>query len=252
MKNKYSLIIPICGNFNTEEFDHIYDRSMDGETLLFKSIKKMNFDNIRKIYIGIPYNKDKKWGLSKLIQSQLELLNTEAPIEITKIKNPTKSQPETVAQLIEINKINGSILIKDPDNSFEFSELRENFITIFPLDELDFVSPKDKSYVEIDDNGYVMNIIEKKIISRYFCTGGYFFKDAKLFMKYYNKVSHYENIYMSHLILLMLLNGINFRPVKVDNYVDWGNKTRWEIYKAISSSEPINPLLLNKLINNSL
>lgn len=83
------------------------------------------------------------------------------------------------------------------------------------------VDPQHKSYIALDDQFYITNIIEKKIISRYFNAGGYVFASANEFCNYYKRLDTYGSVYMSHIVYSMLLDGKNFRPFMVNNYRDF-------------------------------
>ena len=70
-------------------------------------------------------------------------------------------------------------------------------------------------------------IIEKRILGRDFCAGGYFFEDSELFCKIFDDLKNYKPLYMSHIVYKALLDGHSFRPTKVNNYKDWGTLKDW-------------------------
>ena len=83
------------------------------------------------------------------------------------------------------------------------------------------MDPQHKSYVAVDDMFYVTNIIEKRVVSRFFSAGGYCFEDAMDFCSYYEKLKDYAPLYLSHIIYAMLLDKKIFRPIQIDDYQDW-------------------------------
>jgi len=94
----------------------------------------------------------------------LGLLEKTTLIELTE---PTKDQPETVYQAIKKGKISGAIFIKDSDNSFSISYKAGNSICYYDLNSAGLIKPKNKSYIMIDHNNNVSNIIEKQVISAF-------------------------------------------------------------------------------------
>lgn len=86
------------------------------------------------------------------------------------------------------------------------------------------------SYVELDDQFYITNIIEKKIISRYFNAGAYIFEDSTVFCRYFEKLSCYKNLFMSHVVYFMLLDKILFRPFIVKDFEDWGSNKAYNYF----------------------
>lgn len=228
----HNLIIPIAADKPewNQTIPYMFDIHPSGNLMVFESIKGLDLQDFDRIYFSILNKHEAQYGLKSLLEKQFDVAGLTEKLKVVILESPTRNQPETVAKTIELAKLEGSILIKDADNAFECSPTRDNTIGIFPLDALERVNPSDKSYVALDDSMYVTNIIEKKIIGRYFCTGAYGFKSADLFMQYYGKLEQYKNLYLSHIIYAMLLDQISFRPVIVKNYTDWGTYKEWLEY----------------------
>jgi hypothetical protein len=94
------------------------------------------------------------------------------------------------------------------------------------LENTPIVDPQHKSYVSVDDQNFVVNIIEKRVVSNLFNCGGYSFTDASLFKTAYESLLGYEDIanhmYISHIIYWLILNKkIKFRPVEATYYEDF-------------------------------
>lgn len=220
-----SLIVPIADD--KPEYEHklpyVFNFADDGVLLCIKAIQGLDLSKFDKIYFVILQKLDEKYGLSELLQMQfrkLGLINAVVSI----LKESTSSQVETVYNCIQKEKIQGGIFVKDADGYFKCDFTITNGIAVYPLDKLDMVNPHNKSYVALDDQFYITNIIEKKIISRYFNAGGYLFEDSKAFCMYYENLNGANRLYMSHIVYAMLLDNVSFRPFNVSDYQDWGNK----------------------------
>lgn len=153
--------------------------------------------------------------------------NIHKKVEILVLKRPTSSHAETIYETLVKKKVEGKFFLKDCDNFFNIDYKSGNNISVHSLNNIDLVDAKSKSYVEVDDEGFVNNIIEKNVISNLFCCGGYSFESAKEFKSYYKKLLksdiRYKNeIYVSHVIYSMLIDGKKFTTTKAENYVDWG------------------------------
>ena len=215
MKN-YSLIVPAAADkkcplaFQT------------GATGLFKCIEAIQglpveaFDNV---YYTILRKHLQYVDNGLAIVRQLNLMNISDP-RVVVLDESTSSQPETIARTIAAEHISGGIFIKDADSFFSCHVLRQNGVAVFPLEELDWVNPQDKSYVTVDDSSFVTNIIEKRIVSHLFSAGGYSFANADDFVRQYESLSNEKGLYMSHIIYKMLLEGKIFRPIEVVDYRD--------------------------------
>ena len=152
----------------------------------------------------------------------------------------TNIRPEYPYEKIEVGILvrdsplgNGFIFVKDSDNYFEVDlKNQDNQICYFDLNDKDGINARNKSYLELDTNNVVFNIVEKKIISSNFSVGGYGFSDAKQFCDAHEKLKDIEGeCYISNIIFEMLLSGKTFYGTKTLNYKDWGTIEDWNKYK---------------------
>lgn len=185
-----------------------------------KSILGLNLDDFSNIYFTILRKHADRYDVDVLLELQLRRLGLDKA-KIVVLDYPTSTQAETVVKTIEQENICGSIFIKDADSSFRADILPENGVAVYPLEKLELVDPRNKSYVSVDDMQHITNIIEKRVVSNLFNVGGYCFENVNDFMDIYNLHKELGNIYISHLIYAMLLNGNTFRPIHVTEYNDW-------------------------------
>lgn len=227
-----SLIVPIGAD--KPEYEHImpyvFNFTEEGVAICIKSILGLDLSLFKNIYFVILDKLDKKYNLYELLSMQLRKMGLQNAT-ILSLKQPTKNQAHTVYECIKQKGITGGIFVKDADGYFSCDFTETNGIVVYPLDKLDMVNPHNKSYVTMDDQFYITNIIEKKIIGRYFNAGGYLFNDAEVFCKYYEEMSDYDKLYMSHIVYAMLLDKISFRPFEASEFLDWGNRNLYNYFK---------------------
>ena len=84
----------------------------------------------------------------------------------------------------------------------------------------------------MNDEEVVINIVEKKVISPYFCVGGYCFDDAQIYCNMYEKLKDDNSLYISNLIYESILDGQIFKTQQVSGYSDWGTLKDWRAYTA--------------------
>lgn len=221
-----NLIVPIAAD--KPEYEHampyVFHFAEDGTLLCIKSIQGLDLSKFNHVYFVILEKLDRRYNLSELLQMQLRNMGLAGKACVLSLKQSTTCQAETIYECIKQEHIEGGIFVKDADGYFSCDFTETNGIAIYPLDKLDMVNPHNKSYVDLDDQFYITNIIEKKIISRYFNAGGYLFEDAAQFCTYYERLRNNKGLYMSHIVYAMLLDNIPFRPFEVEEYQDWGNK----------------------------
>ena len=217
-----SLIMPIAAN-NPEYATRIPRHFLiaeDGVMHYIRALKSLDLSKFDHIYITILRHLDQQYALTERLQLQFRI-NGITNAEIVVLDEPTRSEPETIYQTILQKHIQGSIFIKDADCSFTGEDTTGNAIAIHPLEQLDWVNPKNKSYVAVDDMYYITNIIEKRIVSHYFTAGGYSFSSAATYCHYYERLQEQQGLYLSHIIYSMLLEGQTFRPVLTKEYEDF-------------------------------
>lgn len=217
-----SLIMPIAANKPeyATRIPRVFLIAEDGVMHCIRALKSLDLSRFNHIYITILRHLDEQYALTERLQLQFRI-NGITNAEIVVLDEPTRSEPETIYQTILQKHIQGPIFIKDADCSFTGEDTTGNAIVIHPLEQLDWVNPKNKSYVSVDDMYYITNIIEKRIVSHYFTAGGYSFESAATYCHYYERLQEQQGLYLSHIIYSMLLEGHTFRPVLTKEYEDF-------------------------------
>jgi hypothetical protein len=194
----------------------------------------LNLDFFDKIYFVALQEHEEKYKFYQGFLEELKTFNLLNKSEIVFLEEQTQSQSETVCKLIEMKDIKGFIFIKDSDGYYECKiENEVNQVAYFDLNDMDDINARSKSYIELDINGIITNIVEKKVISSTFSSGGYGFEEASEFVQAYNKIADYdEECYISHIIFEMMLSGTKFTGLKTSNFKDWGTIESWNKYKS--------------------
>lgn len=223
-----TLIIPCAGQstrFNTKLPKWLLDHP-SGKTMVYESIKGLPLDTFNQIIIVAL-----KKHLNKKIINRITDEFKNLPFKLVTLDSDTKSASETISKCIEICNIVGSIFIKDSDDYFHINEIDENEICTYSLNDCKNITPGNKSYIKMNEHGEVLTIVEKNVISSDFCCGLYTFSDAKEFVDTYKSIEQENEIYVSHVIFQMILNGSKFYNRSVKNYIDWGTQEDWDRFK---------------------
>lgn len=219
-KDEFSLIVPAAADTEDDTLPYVFNLDEKGIMLCISAIQGMNLKVFDNIYFTILKKHVDLFCLDELFKLQFKRLGMKNA-HVVVLNEPTCSQAETVHETILKKFLRGGIFIKDADGYFECEVCKRNGIALYALDEMSKVDPQHKSYVAVDDNYYITNVIEKKIISRYFNAGGYCFDDASEFSFYYDKLKNWKGLYLSHIIYSMLLDRKLFRPILTLNYADF-------------------------------
>jgi len=166
--------------------------------------------------------------------TELDKLGLRDKSNIVLLPEQTNSQSETVYTFLSGYDLDGYIFIKDSDGFYRTEITEEcNQVAYFDLNDMDDINARTKSYVELALNGTVVNIVEKKVISSTFSSGGYGFADARKFCSTYEKLQNMEGeCYISHVIWQMMLDTEVFHGLKTTDFKDWGTLGAWNKYKS--------------------
>ena len=207
----------------------------DGSLMINKSIQNLDLNDVDKVYVTVLQEHLNKFNFEEPLKQSFSDIGVEC--NLVKLDEPTVSQPETVYQTIEKEKIEGSIFIKDCDSSFSHKVSSGDYVTVCDANTVpDIRQLGAKSFVSYDENLVLSNIVEKNIVSPFFCTGGYGFSDARSFSKSFLLSRHTskteQSLYISDVIYyMMLVENKNFQASHVNDYYDWGTIEEWNRYK---------------------
>lgn len=233
-----NLIVPMAGKssrFPNMRPKWMLTHPMTGRFMGIESILGLNLEFFDGIYFACLTDHEEKYHFYDGFTKQLKELGLLEKSHIVFLENQTKSQSETVCELIHKSNINGFIFIKDSDGYYE-CEITEpiNQVAYFDLNDMENINAKTKSYLQFDINHIITNIVEKKVISSTFSTGGYGFESALEFCKIYKKLSDIDGeCYVSHIIFEMILSGSLFSGLPTSNFKDWGTLDAWNAYKKL-------------------
>ena len=217
-----NLIVPVAADkaeYN-EGLPYVFGLDGDGVIICLKSILGLDVNQFDNIYFTVLKKHDDKFFVGDNLRLQFKRLGL-SNAKVVVLDNPTQDQAETIYQTLLKEDIQGSVFIKDADSFFKTSIVEGNGVAIFPIEELDVLAPKNKSYVAVDDMYYPTNIIEKNVVGHYISAGGYLIRDAEIYKRYYDRLRGYGKLYLSHLLYAMLLDKKTFRPMIVEEYKDW-------------------------------
>jgi len=232
-----SLILP-CAGLSTRYTNLlpkflIKNPNMDNLSMVVSSVRGLPLDTFEKIYVVIRDEHEEKFKASKKILKDFESIGVDY-VEVTVIEN-TLSAADTVSKCININNIKRDIYVKDCDDYFEISNIEPNEVCTVSLHDVGKIHAGNKSYVSINHNELISTIVEKQVISPNFCCGLYSFRDASSFTRTHNallKFNNTEEIYISHIIYRLLLEGEKFKIRKAKKFIDWGTQEDWDDYTA--------------------
>ena len=206
---------------------------MTNRLMVTEAISGLNLDFFDNIYFICLQQHEDKYSFMKGFVSELDDAGLREKSNIVLLPEQTESQSETVYTFLSGYELDGFIFIKDSDGFYQCDVEEKNQVAYFDLNDMDDINARTKSYVDLDVNNVVTNIVEKKVISSTFSSGGYGFASAKEFCKTFEKLQDMDGeCYISHIIFEMMLSGSTFYGTKTTDFKDWGTLDAWIKYKS--------------------
>ena len=206
---------------------------MTNRMMVTEAISGLNLDFFDHIYFICLQQHEDKYQFMKGFVSELDDAGLREKSNIVLLPEQTDSQSETVYTFLSGYDLDGFVFIKDSDGFYRCDVEERNQVAYFDLNDMDDINARTKSYVDLDVNDVVTNIVEKKVISSTFSSGGYGFADAKEFCKTFEKLQDMDGeCYISHIIFEMMLSGSTFYGTKTTDFKDWGTLDAWNKYKS--------------------
>jgi hypothetical protein len=201
-----------------------------GNWMIVEALKDFDFESIDKVYLSFLQEHVDKYNCLDAIKMCISELGIEDKTEIVLLDEQTKNQPHTVYTVIKQANVEGQIIIKEVDNYFTYTVEDGNYMCYYDLNDTTSINPSNKSYITIDEEGYITDLVEKKVMSSTFGCGSYSFAKAEDYCNYFETLSSKSNLFLSDIIYHMVSDGYKFKAVPVSNYIDWGTKEDWFNY----------------------
>ena len=226
-----TLILPVAGQ--SSRYANTLPKWLlnmpSGKMMIEEAVELMDLGKYERIVVIALKDHIDRYAEAQSLQDRFRQKISQS-VELCLLEQATSCQAETIAKGIEKSNITGPFVIKDCDNKFSIDISNgNNQVAYVDMHSIEMAEARGKSYINIDDIGRIDNIVEKRIISNYFCCGAYGFESAETFLKYAMQLlSMSEDVYISHVILQMLLNKEVFYAREADNYVDWGTLSEFQ------------------------
>lgn len=220
---KHIMIVP-CATTRTD-VEFAYDAEMCRINCV-RAISEIDINSINEIYFVILAGMDEEYHLTEKIGADFRrFTNYYGKMNVMRLPYPTSSPAETIYKALQaIDTDNAQVFIKDADNMcMNKLPLKDNEVYCASLENIDKVDPMHKSYIKLDEQGFITNAIEKRVISDRFIAGGYSFNYASDYIEAYNALKNItDKFYISDILFWLILNrNAKFMPVSAKDFKDF-------------------------------
>lgn len=228
-----TLIIPCVGRKVINGVPQYLIRHPNGKLLLERSMDGICAESYEKIIITILAEDKERFNAEKIINQEI---GDKYPLQIIELPEMTSGPAETVYRTLKRTNTTGEIVIKDSDNYIKImTKMSGNFVVGLDLNdwERDIHNLRNKSFLILNEQKNVLDIIEKKIRSDVICLGLYGFGRADKFLRAYEKLNDesypIHSLYISHIISYLIGYDNNvFRYTTASEYENWGDERLWK------------------------
>lgn len=227
-----TLIVPCMGRKLANGIPQYLNRHPNGKLLIERSIEGVYTNQYEKVLIVLPAEDEERFHSKSIIYHEVK----KYPIEIVTLDKMTSGPAETVYEVLRRTNVTGSVVVKDADNYLRTEKVPQgNFVAGLDLNkwERDIHNLRNKSFLIVNEQGNLLDIIEKQVRSDVICLGLYGFKKAEDFIKAYEHLNDASypitKLYVSHVISYLIgYSGRVFHYVSSLAYENWGDERLWK------------------------
>lgn len=226
-----TLILPCAGR--STRFQGVRPKWMltypDGKLMIEKALDGLDLQGADRIIITTVKEHCEKYGADVVIKQAFG-----NRVETCVLEDYTPSQSETVALTIKKMGVRGAFISKDSDGYIKVSiDQFDNLLVGANLRKyLEVTNVAGKSFIVLNEQNTVIDIVEKSVCSNIINIGIYGFKFADEFLEAQEAVkstwdSEMGEIYMSHVASYMIGQKNYFSYIEAEEYEDWGLIGDW-------------------------
>lgn len=227
-----TLIIPCAGKRQVDGIPLYLQTYPDSELVAIKAIAGIYPYSYDRIIYTILREHDKSFQASYRLQ---EAASGRYKIEIVILDEQTYGPAETVYQTIEKAGVVGEFAVRDSHAYLELKKCYEgNFVAGLDLTKYEdnIENLRSKSFLTINEQGQILDIIEKHFYSDIISAGMYGFKKSDDFILAYKHLCDpnysIKKLYLSHIISYLIgYNQRVFHRARVTKFEDWSTHAAW-------------------------
>lgn len=229
-----TLIVPCAGK--SSRFEGLRPKWLlthpDGKLMVAKAIEGLPLDKFGRIIITYVRPHDEEYDAGLMLS---QVFRDNPKISFCMLDGFTSSACETVSLTLKKMRVSGPFTVKDSDNyvCIDLAEGPENSVAGVSLNSHPEISRvAEKSFLKTDENNYLLDIVEKKVVSDIIGIGVYSFESAEVFEKNYAEMLKSprktgREMYISDIISHMIAGGTRFLCRMAEEYEDWGTLSEW-------------------------
>jgi hypothetical protein len=199
----------------------------DGRLALQRAAASVPHTDIDRIVVAVRADHEEKFGCRALLHRAFG-----DKAEVLVLPHDTRGPADTVQEMICRAGVTGPFAVKDADSFFEPVALPQgSFVTLCDVRKTPAMSNVGaKSFAVLNEQGLVVQMVEKSLVSNFVSIGLYGVSDAALYLKAYAAVADASasgEIFLSHVLSRLAREGEPVRALHIDDFIDVGTLADW-------------------------
>lgn len=199
----------------------------EGDLALARAAASVSPESYDRIVVAVRADHDDQYDAAALVKKLFG-----ADTDVIVLDRDTRGPADTIAQMIRLAHISGAIAIKDADSFFDSVSLPPtSFVALSDVRATPHMANVGaKSFAVINENGLIVEMIEKSLVSNYVSVGLYGFSDAAGYLDFFDPLTRTPEateIFVSHVMNRAIRNGMAVTPLSVTGGIDVGTLEDW-------------------------
>lgn len=231
-----TLIVPCAGERRIHGIPLLLlEHPKDGIPLYYRVIEGIYPESYDQIVYVFRKEIDEEFGVKNKIIENIHRINDRLNVKVVLLESVTSGAAETVYCAIQKCSLQGEISIKDSHAYTKTANAcHGNFISSLDLlkDGYFIDDLRTKSFIVSNEQGQILDVIEKKFRSDVISAGLYGIKKCEDFIEAYERLSdktyHIDKLYVSHIISYLIgYKERIFHSYEVEDFEEWGSSRIW-------------------------
>lgn len=227
-----TLIVLCAGSHMVDGIPLYLQRHPHGKLIAEKVIEGIFPENYDRIIYSILKDADDKYHSRDIILNEM---GGRYPIEVVSLPQKTEGPAETIYRTIKTGNIAGEIVLKDSHSFIRIDhDFKGNFIAGLDLTtyEKAIEGLQTKSFIVLNEQCQVLDVVEKHLCSDVISSGLYGFKESSDFLLAYEHLNDpnysIRKLYVSHIISYLIgYKQHIFHSINTTYFEDWATLNAW-------------------------
>ena len=229
MASSRTLLLPCAGK--SSRYPGVRPKWMmtlpDGALALSRAAASVPADAYDRVVAAVRADHDTRFDCRTLLKKAFG-----PAIEVVVIEGDTRGPADTVAHMVRRAGVSGAIAVKDADSFFDPAPLPQtSFVSISDVRRTpEMANVGAKSFAVVNEDGLVVEMVEKSLASNFVCIGLYGFADAAVFLDVFGGVAKAQaggEVFVSHVMNRAIQDGMIVTPHMVYGLIDVGTLDDW-------------------------